>query len=136
MNKLLFITGLSGILFIANTVFAEDINTVDVITPAEAMKINQIQYNYNQHNNVLEMRITEYTNKIELIKNDINKSDAQKSLLISAYERNIETLKLQQKQLEKEANNSYKALLGEEKYNIFKNQQNAEQSVTQDIIQE
>ena len=135
MKKVLLILGILITFISSDTVFAENIENTDSITPAELTRLNQIEFNCKQQVNQLETRIADYTRKIDIIKNDTNKNDAQKSILIGAYERNIETLKLQQKQFEREADALTKSLLGEEKYIIYKSKQNNEIDINPNIIE-
>lgn len=124
MKKKVFIGGIIGILLISGAVNADNQNISLTITPAEKIKLSQIDYNYNQQYDNMEKKITDYTNKINIVSNDVNKDDAQKSLLIGAYERNIETINAQKKQLDLEKESLYKSVLGDEKYIIYKSQQN------------
>lgn len=127
----ILVCGIIGLFLISDISYAETSDLTYTITPAEQMKLNQIQYNYKQRNDVIEKRIAEYTNKIDIITNDANKTDAQKALLIGAYERNIDTITAQKKQLEQETENLYKSVLGDEKYNIYKSQQAEAQNLIQ-----
>lgn len=64
-----------------------------------------------------------YTNKINRVKQDPDKSPEQVSLLTSAFERNIETYKSQQKLLEKTLNEQYKNVMTPEQYSQYADQQ-------------
>lgn len=129
----ILVCGISALFLIPAVCFAECSDLTCTITPAEQVRLNQIQYNYNQKNDVIEKRITEYTNKIDIVANDVNKTEAQKALLIGAYERNIETINAQKRQLEMETDALYKSVLGDEKYNIYKAQQKDIQDSVQNL---
>lgn len=122
----LFITisVLCGFIFFANTVSADDLLNPDVsLQPVQQDKISQIKSNFENQNNMFETKIADYNNKISLVENDENKSEAQKKLLIGAYERNIDTLKLQQKMLKQETESLYKSVMSDEEFAKFKNAQ-------------
>ena len=60
-----------------------------------------------------------YSDKIARLKSDSEKTEEQASLLIGAYERNIETYKKQQDILLKETNAKYKSILTDEQYKQY-----------------
>ena len=123
MKKLILFSTVICLLCSANVVFAEDFDSLEGITAAQKQQLTQIQYNFKQENNSLETRIMEYNNKIEQVKNDKDKTTEQAALLTSAYERNLSTLKTQQKLLEQKTDNLYKSVLTDEQYNQYKAQQ-------------
>lgn len=123
MKKTTLLLGIITILASSASVFAEGFDSLENITPAQKQKLTQIQYNYKQENNSLEMRIMDYNNKIAQVKNDKDKTPEQVSLLTSAYERNLSTLKTQQKILEQKTDAMYKSVLTPEQYNQYKAQQ-------------
>ena len=123
MKKTTLLLGIIAILASSASVFAEGFDSLENITPAQKQKLTQIQYNYKQENNSLEMRIMDYNNKIAQVKNDKDKTPEQVSLLTSAYERNLSTLKTQQKILEQKTDAMYKSVLTPEQYNQYKAQQ-------------
>ena len=112
---------------IGNIAMALNFDEIEGITPVQKQQLTQIQFNYEQKNNALDSRIKEYTKKMELVQADEDKTDAQKSLLAGAYERNLETLKAQQKILEQETNNLYMSILTEAQFNQLKNKEINEQ---------
>ncbi len=113
--------------FINSSVIAISFDEIADITPAQKQQLTQVQFNYEQKNNALDSRIKEYTNKMELVQKDEDKTEAQKTLLAGAYERNLETLKAQQKILEQETDNLYKSILTEAQFNQFKNTETNQQ---------
>ena len=123
MKKTTLLLGIIAILASSASVFAYGFDSLENITPAQKQKLTQIQYNYKQENNSLEMRIMDYNNKIAQVKNDKDKTPEQVSLLTSAYERNLSTLKTQQKILEQKTDAMYKSVLTPEQYNQYKAQQ-------------
>ena len=124
MKKTTLLLGIIAILASSSaTVFAEGFDSLENITPSQKQKLTQIQYNYKQENNSLEMRIMDYNNKIAQVKNDKDKTPEQVSLLTSAYERNLSTLKTQQKILEQKTDSMYKSVLTPNQYNQYRLQQ-------------
>ena len=123
MKKTTLLIGIVALLASSSLAFAEGFDSLENITPAQKQKLTQIQYNYKQENNSLEMRIMDYNNKINQVKNDPDKTPEQVSLLTSAYERNLATLKAQQKVLEQRTDSMYKSILTPEQYNQYKVQQ-------------
>lgn len=123
MKKTTLFLGIIALLASSVSVFAEGFDSLENITSAQKQKLTQIQYNYKQENNSLEMRIMDYNNKIAQVKNDPDKTPEQVTLLTSAYERNLSTLKTQQKILEQKTDAMYKSILTPEQYNQYKAQQ-------------
>lgn len=123
MKKTTLFLGIIALLASSVSVFAEGFDSLENITSAQKQKLTQIQYNYKQENNSLEMRIMDYNNKIAQVKNDKDKTPEQVLLLTSAYERNLSTLKTQQKVLEQKTDAMYKSVLTPEQYNQYKAQQ-------------
>ena len=64
-----------------------------------------------------------WCNTFAQVKNDKDKTPEQVLLLTSAYERNLSTLKTQQKVLEQKTDAMYKSVLTPEQYNQYKAQQ-------------
>lgn len=114
MKKLIFT--ILSLFFSMNFVFAASFDEIEGLTPVQKQKLSNINFEFEQKNNSLNLRLNEYSDKIEMVKNDTDKTEAQKSLLVGAYERNIETLKSQQKLLKQEVDNLYKSVLTEEQY--------------------
>ena len=123
MKKTTLLFGVMAVLASSGIVFAEGFDSLDGITPVQMQKLTKIQYNFKQENNSLEMRIMDYNNKIAQVKNDPDKTPEQVTLLTSAYERNLSTLKTQQKILEQKTDAMYKSILTPEQYNQYKAQQ-------------
>ncbi len=123
MKKTTLLLGVMAVLASSGIVFAEGFDSLDGITPVQMQKLTKIQYNFKQENNSLEMRIMDYNNKIAQVKNDPDKTPEQVTLLTSAYERNLSTLKTQQKILEQKTDAMYKSILTPEQYNQYKAQQ-------------
>ena len=119
MKKTVLFFCFAGI--ITSNAYAVNFEGITDITPAQENKLVQIQKGYDIENNSLNARITEYTKKIELVKNDTEKTPEQVSLLTGAYERNLDTLKIQQKRLEQITNSQIKTVLNEEQYIQYKN---------------
>ena len=65
----------------------------------------------------------DFTNKINQIKNDSEKTSEQILLLTGAYERNLTALKAQQQQLKNQSEEFYKSVLTEEQYKQYQLQQ-------------
>lgn len=135
MKKTALLLGIVAILASSNVVFAEGFDALEGITPAQMQKLTQIQHNFKQENNSLEMRIMEYNNKIAQIKNDVDKTPEQISLLTGAYERNLSTLKTQQKILEQKTDALYKSVMTIEQYNQYKAQQINVQDAFKNFLQ-
>ncbi len=134
MKKTILLFGLVCA-FLGTAAFADVFDSLQGITPAQKQKLTQIQFNYKQQNNAIETRITEYNNKINQLKQDKDRTPEQIELLSGAYERNLETFKAQQKQLEKETDDLYKANLTDEQYLQYRALQMNVQDSFNDFLQ-
>lgn len=118
----------------AGSAFAADINSLEGLTPAQKQKISQIQHQFKIQNDAIEQKIITYNSKISEVKNDVNKSTAEADILTSAYQKNIDTLKLEQKKLEESTDASYKTVLTEEQYKSLKEQQTNVEDAFQNFL--
>ena len=119
MNKIALILGIIGLFCVSNVAMADVFDSLENITPAQKQQISNVQNSFKIKNNDLEMRISNYTDKIARIQSDADKTQEQKSLLIGAYERNITTLKNQQNILQKETDAAYKSILTDNQYKQY-----------------
>jgi len=123
MKKFALFTLVICILGSVNIVFAGTFDSLQGLTDDQMQQLTKIQNTFKQENNSLEMRIMEYNNKMARIMNDKEKTPEQVSLLAGAYERNLSTLKTQQKLLEQQTDMLYKSVLTDEQYKQYKAQQ-------------
>ncbi|MBQ9245258.1 hypothetical protein IJ182_03215 [bacterium] len=135
MKKIFTILSIIGIISTYNIVYADAFDEITGITPVQKQKLNQIQYDYNQKSTALDARINEYTNKMNLVEKDTDKTPEQISLLKGAYERNLTTLKAQQKVLKKETDTLYKNILTEEQYKQYITNQTNVQDAFRNFVQ-
>ncbi len=122
-------------IFAASSVFAADFDALENITPAQKHQLTQTQTIYKQKLNAIDDSLMNYNNKISQVKQDKEKTQEQSSLLISAYERNIETLKNQKKQIEAELDNKYKSIMTVEQYKQYRSQQIAVDNAFSNFLQ-
>lgn len=116
---------LSAIMILSSlSVSAGEFDSLDGITPAQKQKLSQIHFNYKTENNALEQKIIQYNNQIYNLKNSAGKTQEEINTLTKAYERNITTLKEEQKQLEENTNILYKEVLTEEQFKQYELQKN------------
>lgn len=115
--------------------YAAPFETLDGITPTQVEKLTQIQQNYKKENDALENRIMEYNNKLIQVKNDKEKTQQQINLLTSAYERNISSLKTQQKLLEQKTEADYRAVMTIDQYSQYKAEQINVQDAFKNFLQ-
>ena len=108
--------------FFSGGVFADTVDNLDGITPAQKQKLSMVQFNYKQDYNNLEQKILEYNSKLLKLQQEKDKSPAEISMLSSAYERNLKTLKAQQEKLNQDRDERYKMILTEEQYKQYKEQ--------------
>ncbi len=108
---------LIGILLFSNISFAENFDNIQELTPEQKAQLTRIINTYKIQDSELESRINNYTNKIQEILADSDKTEEQRALLQGAYERNITTLKARRQALEKEKDDMYKSILSPEQYN-------------------
>ncbi len=107
-----------------NIAFALESSEIDSLNiELKQEKISRIKSDFLRQNSFYDSKILEYNDKISIVQKDENKSDAQKKLLIGAYERNIDTLKLQQKLLKQETDSLYKSVMSDDEFAKFKNSQ-------------
>lgn len=123
MKKSFLILSIMCLALTSNIVFADNFDNLQNITPVQKQKLTQIQFSFKEENNALDMRIMEYNNKLNQLKTSTDKSPEQISLLTAAYERNLSTLKEQQKQLEQKTDALYKSVMTPEQYSQYKTQQ-------------
>lgn len=123
MKKLSFLIAVFTIFSSANLVFAEGFDNLDNLTFEQKLILTQIYQDYKAENNDLENQIMNYSDKISRLRQSTDKTPEQISLLISVYERNIETLKNQQTLLEKQTNKLYQDNMTPEQFMQYNNQQ-------------
>ncbi len=123
MKKIALMFGVILIFCSVNTAFADNFDSLEGLTEVQKQKLTQIQYNYKQQNDSLDNKIMDYNNKLKQLQNDKDKTSSQISLLSGAYERNLETLKAQQKQLKQETDASYKSVMTDEQFKQYQAQQ-------------
>ncbi len=121
-------------LFLISSAFALDVNSLENLTPVQKQKISQVQHKYKVENDAIEQKIITYNSKIAEIKKDVTKSPSEIDMLTSAYQKNIDTLKTEQKNLEETTDSSYKTILTEEQYNSWKTQQLNTQNAFQNFL--
>lgn len=117
-----FLFALAVMILMSGSVFADNFDDLEGITPAQKQKLSQIHFKYKQENNALEQRIIENNSKLLQLQNETGKSASDIAMLKAAYERNINTLKRQQDDLEKSTNESYKTILTEEQFKQYEAQ--------------
>ena len=137
MNKKLLLTGIltAGILFSGLTSFAVKIEEIPGLTSEQKAELAKISENYTKEYNALETSIMNYTDKLNRVKADKEKSAEQISLLTGAYERNLESLKSRKTLLENTTDAKYKELLTQEQYQILKSQDQTVQSSFDKFLQ-
>ena len=123
MKKFLLALSIVGIIGSANIVMAESFDSLKNLTPVQKQKLSQIQFNYKAQLDELDNRIMDYQNKLARAKADITKSQEQKALITSAYERNIQTLQTQKSQIEDAMKASYKSVMTPEQFKQYSTQQ-------------
>ena len=105
------------------SVIAGDFDKLEDLSPEQKQQLTQIHANYKEQINSIDDDLMNYSNKILQVKQDKDKTAEQSMLLISAYERNIESLKNQKKQLEAKKDSEYKAVMTVEQYKQYSAQQ-------------
>ena len=138
MKKSLIV--LTALLLMNSTVvWADDFSGIDGITADQRQKLSRIHFKYKTENNNLEQKIIEYNSMIINLKNSSilsplinscllknssgdNKSPSDIAKLTEAYQKNIDTLKEEQKKLEEETKSLYKAVFTEEQYKQYEAQ--------------
>ena len=119
---------------VSNSAFAEMFDNLENLTLEQKLKLTNIYQEYKLENDQLENRIMQYTNKINSLKNDPDKTPEQVSLLTGAYERNVQTLKSQQRLLEKTTDELYKLNMSAEQYQQFSAQKLQVQDAFNDFL--
>ncbi len=123
MKKFVFLFGVMFAFTAFNAVIADGFDALEGLSANQKQELTEIQSNYKKQNDSLDNKIMEYNNKLDQIKNDKEKTPSQISLLSAAYERNLETLKAQQKQLKQETDASYKSIMTEDQFKQYQAQQ-------------
>ena len=123
MKKFNLVLTLLILLSSINICFAIDLEKITNLTPEQKTKIAEIQSNYTKEYNDNETKIMDYTNKLNQIKTDTDKTPEQISILSGAYERNLIAIKARQQQLKNETEETYKSILTEEQYKQYQLQQ-------------
>lgn len=121
--------------FCISSAFAASFETLDGITPSQIEQLTQIQQNFKKENDSLENQIMEYNNKLIRVKNDKEKSQQQINLLTSAYERNISSLKTQQKLLQQKTEANYREIMTIDQYSQYKAEQINVQDAFKNFLQ-
>lgn len=107
------------LLFASNNVFADSFDNLSNLTTAQKEQLTQIHDAYKQENNAIETKIMEFNSKIAKIQKETDKSASDISVLTSAYQRNVDSLKAKQQKLAKQLDEDYKAVLSEEQYRQY-----------------
>ena len=111
MKKLILSLTVLSIMLSANVVMAEGFDNLTNLTPVQKQKLNQIQFNYKQDYNSLETRIMDYQSKLAQVQNATDKTAQEKALIKATYEKNIATLKAQQKAVKANAEKMYQTIM-------------------------
>ncbi len=119
MKRMSFLIAVLLIFSASNIVFAEMFDNLNGLSAEQKVKLTNIYQQYKIENNKLEDRIMEYNNKINYLKNDNDKTQEQISLLVGAYERNVETLKSQQRILQKNTDELYRQNMTPEQFEQY-----------------
>ncbi len=135
MKKTFILSVVCGLVLFSLPAIAGDFDALNNISPAQKNQLTQIQTIYKQQLNSIDDGLMNYNNKISQVKQDKDKTTEQSALLISAYERNIESLKNQKKQIEAEMDNKYKTVLTEEQYKQYQLQQTAVENAFSNFLQ-
>ncbi len=123
MKKLLVFLSVLCLLNVGLSSLADIFDNLENLSPSQKDELTRIYQKYKTENNTIETRIMEFTSKINSLKADTEKTPEQIAVLIGAYERNLSTLKDQQKQLTEETEVAYKTVMTAEQYKQFKEQQ-------------
>lgn len=107
----------------SNVSFAEVFDNLTNLSPAQKDELTRTYQKYKTEYNSYETRIMEYTDKLNKLKSDSEKTPEQMAVLTGAYERNLTTLKAQQKKLEEETDAAYQSILTVDQYKEYKEQQ-------------
>ncbi len=107
----------------SNVSFAEMFDNLTNLSPAQKDELTRTYQKYKTEYNSYETRIMEYTDKLNKLKSDSEKTPEQMAVLTGAYERNLTTLKAQQKKLEEETDAAYQSILTVDQYKEYKEQQ-------------
>lgn len=130
MKKLLIIASILCIGSAGTSVYAqiENFENLTNLNPEQSAQLAKIQENYKQRYNEIETNIMNYTDKLNRVKQDTDKTPEQLSILKEAYERNIDMLKKQKQLLEETTEAQYKTILNQEQYKQLKSEQSAVES--------
>lgn len=134
MKKILLVI-MVALFFNLNSVFAQDFDNLEGITPAQKQKLSQIHFRYKNEYNSIEQNIIEYNSKLAKLSQETDKSPSDIAMLKSAYERNLKTLKAQQEKLDIDIDELYKSILTEEQYKQYKAQKVQTQEAFNNFLQ-
>lgn len=134
MKKILLVI-MVALFFNLNSVFAQDFDNLEGITPAQKQKLSQIHFRYKNEYNSIEQNIIEYNSKLAKLSQETDKSPSDIAMLKSAYERNLKTLKAQQEKLDIDVDELYKSILTEEQYKQYKAQKVQTQEAFNNFLQ-
>lgn len=134
MKKILLVI-MVALFFNLNSVFAQDFDNLEGITPAQKQKLSQIHFRYKNEYNSIEQNIIEYNSKLAKLSQETDKSPSDIAMLKSAYERNLKTLKAQQEKLDIDVDELYKSVLTEEQYKQYKAQKVQTQEAFNNFLQ-
>ncbi len=134
MKKILLVI-MVALFFNLNSVFAQDFDNLEGITPAQKQKLSQIHFRYKNEYNSIEQNIIEYNSKLAKLSQETDKSPSDIAMLKSAYERNLKTLKAQQEKLDIDIDELYKSVLTEEQYKQYKAQKVQTQEAFNNFLQ-
>ncbi len=117
--KKVFVLSLACTVLAGLAAFADDFDALRDISPAQKQQLTLIKSTYKEQLDSIDNSIMNYNSKIAQVRDDKDKTQEQSALLISAYERNIESLNNQKKQIETEMDNKFKTVMTEEQYKQY-----------------
>ena len=120
---------------LSNRAFAEVFDNISNLTETQKEQLTKVHDNYKEENNKIETQIMDFNSKLLKIKAEKDKTDSDIQILTSAYQRNIDSLKEQQKELTKKFNEDYKSILTEEQYKQYELQLEYAQSAFTKFLQ-
>jgi len=120
---------------ISGSAFADMFDNLSNLSPAQKEQLTEAYNNYKKLNNEIETQIMSYNSKMAQVQKETDKTASDIQILVSAYQRNIESLKAEQERLDKHLEDSYKSIMTQEQFGQYQLQKDFAQSAFAKFLQ-
>ena len=120
---------------VSGSAFADLFDNLSSLSPTQKEQLTEVYSNYKKLNNELETQILSYNAKMAQVQQETDKTASDIQILLSAYKRNIDSLKAEQEKLDKNLEESYKSIMTQEQFSQYLLQKDFAQSAFTKFLQ-